>query len=144
MYLCIEYQFFCMYTLTEIIWPHCYLLIITIVHDVQTHTLVYLSTVIQAFIVSRSVKQMAKISTFITFLKILAIAFIVAVGVAGVIQKGKVFNFCDGAYSVIILMQDIFPMIFKNPFRVLTLKLHQMWEVLFLRSTLFSGPMKDG
>ena len=48
----------------------------------------YLSVVLQSFIVSLSVKLMAKISTFITFFKILSIIFIVLVGVSGVIKRG--------------------------------------------------------
>lgn len=44
--------------------------------------------VLQSFIVCRSVKLMAKISTFITLLKVLAILFIVVVGIAGVIKRG--------------------------------------------------------
>lgn len=51
----------------------------------------FLIPVLHAVILSRSVKFMAKISTFITIVKVLSIVFIVVVGVAGVIKKGVVY-----------------------------------------------------
>lgn len=52
---------------------------------------IFLIPVLHAVILSRSVKFMAKISTFITIVKVLSIVFIVVVGVAGIIKKGVVY-----------------------------------------------------
>ena len=67
----------------------------------------------QGIIVSRSVKLMAKIGTFITFIKVLSIVFVVLVGVAGVIKRGELLTACkrcNDTYSNIF--QGISLMIF--------------------------------
>ena len=48
-----------------------------------------LCAVLQAGILSRSVKLMAKTNTVTTILKLLSIVFIVVVGIAGVIRRGE-------------------------------------------------------
>ena len=50
---------------------------------------VSLCAVLQAAILSRSVKLMARTNTVTTILKLVSIVFIVVVGIAGVIRRGE-------------------------------------------------------
>ena len=50
---------------------------------------VFLCAVLQAGILCRSVKLMARTNTVTTILKLLSIVFIVVVGIAGVIRRGE-------------------------------------------------------
>ena len=49
-------------------------------------------SVLQAIIVARSIKLMAKVNNLVTFLKLLSIVFIVVVGVAGIIIRRGVWK----------------------------------------------------
>ena len=49
---------------------------------------VFLCAALQTSILIRSVKMMARANNIITFLKVLSIAFIVVVGVVGVVMRG--------------------------------------------------------
>ena len=50
---------------------------------------VFPCAVLQASILCRSLKLMARTNTVITLLKLLSVAFIVAVGIAGVVRRGE-------------------------------------------------------
>ena len=52
---------------------------------------VSLSIVLQASILCRSLKLMARTNTIITLLKLLCVVFIVVVGIVGVIKRGEEF-----------------------------------------------------